>query len=67
MEYELKLPQGAIQLILSALGEVPLKASLGVFMSIQEQVSKQDAVQQQVSKQDADRAKAPEASADDHA
>lgn len=43
MEYELKLARDDIQLILQALGEVPLKLSGTTFSNIQRQVIDQDA------------------------
>jgi hypothetical protein len=42
MEYDLKLSQQQVQLVLQALGELPLKVTLNVFAAIQEQVAKQD-------------------------
>ena len=42
MDYTLKLSQQEIQVISQALGELPLKMTLGVFASIQNQVKAQD-------------------------
>ena len=42
MEYELKLSQQQVQIILQALGELPLKFSLNAFAAVQEQMTKQD-------------------------
>lgn len=42
MEYDLKLSQQQVQLVLQALGELPLKVTLNVFAAIREQVAKQD-------------------------
>lgn len=43
MDYTLKLSQQAVQLIVNALGELPLKVSANVFGDIQRQVQEQDA------------------------
>ena len=42
MEYTLKLTQQQVQLLMVALGDVPLKHSLGTFTSIEKQVAEQD-------------------------
>ena len=42
MEYNLKLSQQEINIIAQSLGELPLKLTLNIFISIQNQVSKQD-------------------------
>ena len=43
MEYTLKLTQQEIQILSTALGELPLKMSLNLFGKIQTQVQTQDA------------------------
>lgn len=43
MEYTIKLPQKDIQIIINALGELPLKISASTFGNIQRQVQVQDA------------------------
>lgn len=42
MDYELKLSQEQVQVIVNALGELPLKVAAGVFNSIQQQVIAQE-------------------------
>lgn len=42
MTYELKLSQQHVQLIMQALGELPLKVTLNVFAELQKQVAEQD-------------------------
>jgi hypothetical protein len=44
MDYILKLSQQDVQVIINALGELPLKISANTFGSIQRQVQEQDAV-----------------------
>lgn len=43
MEYDIKLSQAATQLVLQALGEIPLKHSLPIFAAVQKQIQEQDA------------------------
>lgn len=43
MEYALKLSQQDVQVLISALGELPLKLSANTFGLIQRQVQEQDA------------------------
>lgn len=45
MTYTLTLSQAEIQVIANALGELPLKSTLGLFVNIQEQVKMQDDAQ----------------------
>lgn len=42
MDYELKLSQQAVQVIIAALGELPLKVSAQAFNAVQMQVQAQD-------------------------
>jgi len=42
MDYTIKLSQQELQIISQALGELPLKMTLAVFASIQNQVKEQD-------------------------
>lgn len=44
MEYALKLSQQDVQVIINALGELPLKVSANTFGSIHRQIAEQDAV-----------------------
>jgi hypothetical protein len=43
MTYTLTLEQAEVQVIIQALGELPLKATLTAFAKIQQQVTAQDA------------------------
>lgn len=43
MDYTLKLSQQDVQVIINALGELPLKISANTFGTIQRQVQEQDA------------------------
>lgn len=42
MTYDLKLEQAEVMLIMQALGELPLKLTVGVFAKVQAQVAEQD-------------------------
>jgi hypothetical protein len=43
MTYTLTLEQSDVQLLMHALGELPLKATLNTFAKLQKQVAEQDA------------------------
>lgn len=42
MDYELSLTQQEVQIVMTALGELPLKLSINVLMKIQNAVRQQD-------------------------